>query len=515
MSEPRGDAMRTLATGVPGLDEVLGGGIPEYSFNLIAGPPGTGKTTLAHQVVFASATPERPALYFTVMGEPPFKMLRYQRRMAFFDPAKVGSAVRFVNLGQEVLEGGLAKVLDTMVAQVEAAGPALVVVDSFRTVLRGSGGEGVSSEGEVQGFVQRLGLYLTSWQATTFLVGEYTEGEVHDNPVFTVADGVLWLLEQVDRNSSVRKVKAMKVRGQARMPGLHVFRITEAGIQVFPRLARPAASPDAPRRSPERLSMGVPGLDEMLGGGIPLGDSVVVAGPAGSGKTVFSTQFIAEGVRRGDAGVIAVFEERPRDYIERSRAFGLDLDAMVRQGKLEIMYLRPLDLSVDEALLAIRGAVDRLKARRVVIDSLSGFELAVAATFREDFRESLYRLILALTDIGVTVMMPIETTESFTDLRLTPHGISFLTDDILLQRYVELGGQLRRVLAVVKMRASAHSHDLRLYDLTARGAAMGEVLRDYRGILTGVPEPRPNHRPGRARPDRPGRRRAGTAVKGK
>jgi circadian clock protein KaiC len=286
------------------------------------------------------------------------------------------------------------------------------------------------------------------------------------------------------------------------VPGLHVFRITEAGVRVFPRLARPAASPDVPRRSPERLSMGVPGLDEMLGGGIPLGDSVIVAGPAGTGKTLFGTQFVVEGVRRGDAGVIAVFEERPRDYIERSRAFGFDLDAMVRGGKLEIMYLRPLDLSVDEALLAIRGAVERLGARRVVIDSLSGFEMALAPTFREDFRESLYRLILALTDLGVTIVMPVETTESFIDLRLTPHGISFLADDVLLQRYVEFEGRLQRVLAVVKMRASAHSHELRLYDLTADGFAIGEVLRGYRGILTGILEPQAGRAPRTRTPKR-------------
>src|SRR6202158_1191395 len=223
--------IRKLPTGVPGLDEILGGGLPEYSFNIIAGAPGGGKTTLAHQVVFAIATPERPALYFTVLGEPAIKMLRYQQQFRFFDPAKLTTAVRVINLSQVVLEKDLDAVLEEIVKEVEAAGP--VVVHSFRTVVRKAGGG--TGDVELQGFVQRLALHLTSWQATTFLIGEYTEGELRDNPVFTVADGLFWLYQSVERNSIVRKMQVMKVRGQESVPGLHTFRITAAGLQTFPR----------------------------------------------------------------------------------------------------------------------------------------------------------------------------------------------------------------------------------------------------------------------------------------
>jgi circadian clock protein KaiC len=199
--------IRQLPTGVPGLDEILGGGLPEYSFNIIAGAPGSGKTTLAHQIMFANATPERPALYFTVLGEPAIKMLRYQQQFTYFDAAKLNGSIHFVNLSQIVLEQDLGAVLDAIIKEVDASKASIVVVDSFRTVVRKAFNQ--ASEMELQGFVQRLALHLTSWQATTFLIGEYVEGELRDNPVFTVADGLFWLYQSIGRNSIVRKMQVM------------------------------------------------------------------------------------------------------------------------------------------------------------------------------------------------------------------------------------------------------------------------------------------------------------------
>jgi circadian clock protein KaiC len=181
-----------------------------------------------------------------------------------------------------------------------------------------------------------------------------------------------------------------------------------------------------------------------------------------------------------------VFEEHPDEFIAHAKTMGPDLQAMTEKGLLEIIYLRPLDLSVDEALLEIQAAVERTKAQRLVSVSLSGFELALAPTFRADFRESLYRMVSALTGSGVTVLMTVEVAESFNDLRFSTDLISFLTDDVIFQRYVEIEGQMRKVLTVIKMRGSEHSKDLRLYDVTADGLVLGNTLYDYRGIITGV-----------------------------
>jgi circadian clock protein KaiC len=476
--------MRSLASGVPGLDTVLGGGLPEYSLNLLAGGPGAGKTTLAHQIMFANATVERPGLYFTVLGEPTLKMLRYQRQFSFFDSDLAGSAIQFVNISEEVMERELDEVLQRIVSEVERAKPGLVVVDSFRMI----GGRRGSSEREVTSafdqFVQRLALHLTSWEVTSLLIGEYSEQEQR-NAVFTVADGILWLSQATDRNSVVRKLQVIKTRGRAQMPGLHTFRITNDGLQVFPRIPEQTRARQTQKR--KRLSTGVPGMDEMIGGGVVAGDAVMLTGPAGSGKSTIATQFIAEGLRKGETGVIAVFEEYPEDYLARADVRNPDIGEMIRAGKLELIYLRPLDLSVDEALAAILEAVQRLEATRVVIDSLSGFEVALAPTFREDFRESLYRLVGTLTATGVTVFMTAEVVEGFSDVRFTTEKVSFITDEIIIQRYVEIEGELRRVMAVIKMRGSDHSHEFRTYEVTANGVVVGGPLTEYDAIITGVP----------------------------
>ena len=479
-------SIRKLPTGVLGLDEIVGGGLPEFSFNIIAGAPGSGKTTLAHQFVFANATPERPALYFTVLGESAIKMLRYQQQYTFFDPEKLPNSIRFINLSQIVLEKDLGAVLAEIIREVEKANPAVVVVDSFRTMVRRS--QAGPSEMDLQSFIQQLALFLASWQATTFLIGEYAVDELRDNPIFTVADGLFWLSQIAERNSVVRKLQIVKLRGQASVPGLHTFRITDAGLQAFSRTFGLSGhkKKEAAKR---RLSIGIPELDSMMGGGIPEGDSVLVTGASGTGKSVLATQFIAEGIRQGEPGIVAVFEERPQAYADRAGSFGLDLETPQKEGTLLILYLRPLDLSVDETMNEILDAVKRIGAKRLVIDSLAGFEMALSPGFREDFRESLYRMIFALTGIGVTILSTVEVDESFTEFPFSTYSISFLTDDIIRLRYVSIDGQLRKILVIIKMRGGNHSQDIREYDITDQGMIIaGERLKNYQRLITGIPE---------------------------
>jgi circadian clock protein KaiC len=478
--------IRQLPTGVRGLDEILGGGLPEFSFNIIAGAPGCGKTTLAHQIMFANASPQRPALYFTVLGEPAIKMLRYQQQFKFFDAAMLNGSIRFINLSQVVLDQDLSRVLDAIVKEVESCHAKIVVVDSFRTVVRKA--QAGTGDTELQGFIQRLALHLTSWQATTFLIGEYVEAELRDNPVFTVADGLLWLYQSVERNSIVRKLQVVKLRGQDSVPGLHTFRITADGLQTFPRtfgLSLAATHVKGQRR----LSIGVRELDELMGGGIPEGDSLLVGGPSGSGKSVLSTQFIAEGLRHGEPGIVAMFEELPAEYMQRAAKLGFDFETPQKEGKLKILYLRPLDLSVDETVHEVVNAVKEIGCKRLVIDSLVGFELALAPGFRADFRESLYRMIGALTRLGVTIVSTVEIEENFTSLGLSNFTVSFLADDIVRLRYVSINGQLRKMLLVVKMRRSQHSIDMTEYQVTPEGLVLGEPLRGYRALTSGIPGP--------------------------
>jgi circadian clock protein KaiC len=466
-----------LATGVPGLDDVLGGGLPEFSFNLIAGLPGCGKTTLAHQLMFALATPQRPALYLTVMGEPPLKMLRYQQQFEFFDLERFNGCIHFVNLGEDALTGNLDKVLERIEAEVQAHGPAFVFVDSFRSVAMSG-----TSDSNLQQFMQKLGVLMTSWEATTFLIGEYAP-DTATNPVFTVADGLIWLHQSVERNSMVRKIEIMKMRGQPTLSGMHTFRIGLAGIEVFPPASALVTAASQVPRVPAtgRASLGNAGLDAMLGGGLPRGYSLLVAGPSGSGKSILAASFLQEGARNGETGVIAVFEQRA------NRSHNLVLNQLMGEGRVGLVDSRAADLSIDEIVHLIVKEVRRLNASRVVIDSLSAFELALAPTFREDFRESMLRLVSALAQEGLTVLLTSELEDRYTDLRFSPLGTAFLTDAIVVQRYIEVDSRLLRMMAVVKVRNSWHSDELRAYSIDQDGIHVGEPLADQEGLLGGRP----------------------------
>src|SRR5687768_16887180 len=350
--------IRRLATGIPGLDKLLGGGLPEFLFNLIAGTPGTGKTTLAHQIMFNLANADNRALFFTVLGEPALKILRYQQQFLFFDVNKINESIRFVNLSADLMDSSFDRVLARIEEEVKDYTPSFVFVDSFRSVVR-SAKQGEQGVQELQRFVQQLGMQMTNWQATTFLIGEYLSPESESSPVFTVADGILSLTQNLHRNSMVRKMQAVKIRGQAQAPGLHTFRINEHGITVFPRViieqGEAVESVMKLSTKDERVSTGTPGLDDMLGGGLPLGYSLLVVGPSGSGKTILATEFLAEGVRKGEPGVIAAFEKSP------SQLLSTKLSSLVKTGKVGVIDTRSLDLSIDETLHDLIDMIGRMQ----------------------------------------------------------------------------------------------------------------------------------------------------------
>jgi circadian clock protein KaiC len=325
-------------------------------------------------------------------------------------------------------------------------------------------------------------MQMTSWQATTFLIGEYLLPESESSAVFTVADGILSLSQNLHRDSMVRKMRVVKMRGQAQAPGMHTFRITDDGIQVFPRAIIQQGTAvgwsTSVSAADKRVPMGIPGLDKMLGGGLPVGYSLLVVGPSGSGKTILATEFLAEGVRKGEHGVIAAFEKSPSQLIGNRKLYPL-----VKDGQVGMIDTRSLDLSIDETLHDLIEMINRMKAKRVVIDSLSGFELALAPEFSEDFRGSLYRMIAELTSMGVN-----------TDDLGTGRPLHRLALQSVRERFSPTRcraalhrnpGQLKRAFSVVKVR-SEHSKDIQLFDISNEGI-IDNILVPYSGIMTGQP----------------------------
>jgi circadian clock protein KaiC len=475
--------LRLLATGVPGLDTILGGGLPELSFNIIGGAPGSGKTTFAQQIMFGAATPERKALFFTAMGEPPVKMLRYQQQFGFFDFDKVGDAVHFISLGSQVEHGDYDAVLAQILDDVRIHAPALVFIDSFRSFVQAArGGADQQDVAALQKFVQQLVTHMTSWNATTFLIGEYLANEADQNPIFTVADGIIWLNQHVQRNVMSRKLQVIKMRGQKQSPGLHAFRIDQGGLEVFPRIMPSFDVSDLGalgQTQRARLSTGIAVLDEMLGGGLPAGYALLVSGPTGSGKTVLATEFLAAGARNGETGVIALFERNP------SQLLNTRLDTLVAAGQVVLTSIRSLDISIDEILYDLVGTIERTGATRIVLDSIPGFMMSLTPEAREDFGESLYRMATMLGSKGVTLLMTNEMEDRFHELRFSSFGSVVLADAVIMLRYVEHQAELHTVISVVKVRGSKHSRQIRTFDINDDGVVIGTGPAPYEGILLG------------------------------
>jgi circadian clock protein KaiC len=225
----------------------------------------------------------------------------------------------------------------------------------------------------------------------------------------------------------------------------------------------------------------VPQLDALLNGGLPQGHSVLVVGPTGSGKTILATSFLAEGAIQGENGVVASFEKGA------SRLRNAKLAELVQSGQVAIFESRAMDLSVEEILDDLLRVIDRMQAKRVVIDSLSEITLYLAPECREHFRETVFRILTGLAKAGVSVVVTLGLEDRFTEMRFSKSEISFLTDAVITMRYVEIESQLKKLIAVVKVRGSPHSHDLRQYEITDKGIEIGERLPYYDGLLSGHP----------------------------
>lgn len=471
-----------LATGVPGLDILLGGGLNEFSFNLITGAPGCGKTTLAHQIMFAVANPQCRALFFTVLGETPLKMLRYQQQYSFFDMDKVGPAIRYVNLAADLRAGDYSGVLERITREVEDFGPSLVFVDSFRSVIQ-TGKPGFEGMNELQYFVQELGTRMTSWMATTFLIGEYQHNEVEANPITTVADGMISMNQQHESNAVIRKIRVVKMRGQSHMSGSHTFRISDDGLRIYPRLLPPLADDRIPGvpvdTEKRRIPTGVAALDEMLCGGLPQGHSLLAIGPTGCGKTILGSTFLRAGVERGEKGVMLCFEKGT------ARLRNAELAAMVQEGQVAVIESRRVDLTVEEFEEALMEAIDRTGARRVVIDSLSEFSLYLAPECRRDLRDGIFHILSSLAKRGVSALVTTGLDERTLNMNHARADIAYLTDAIVAMRYAEVDGHVRRYIGIVKVRGSNHSNELREYRITDEGIEIDPLPAQVNGVLFG------------------------------
>jgi len=453
-----------LLSGHARLDAVLGGGLPADAINLIMGLPGSGKTILAQQFAFRNGTPERPALYLSTVSEPFDKILRYAQTLSFFEAASVGNSVLYEDLGSVVQESGLEGVVERVGLLIKERRPQVIIIDSFKAL-----GAYASSITDFRRFLHDLAGWLSVFPTSSFWVGEYSEGEISEAPEFAVADSVIQLSTARTGNREARVLQVVKLRGSAFAPGQHAYRISGDGIDIFPRLADPI-DVSSYSMGGERESSGIAALDEMLADGYWPGASTLCVGPSGSGKTLMGLHFIFRGAERGEPGVIATLQENPIQLERIVGGFGWSLS----QDGIEVMYRSPVDIYLDEWVYELLTAVERIGARRVLIDSL--FDLQSASLDEVRFREFMYSLIQRFSRQGVSLFMTSELPELFNPTRLSEFGVSHLSDNVVLLQYVRNESTVERAITVLKTRASRHDPEIRRYTIKPQGIVLAETF---------------------------------------
>lgn len=461
-------ALRKLPTGISSLDKILSGGFPELSINIIAGPPGSGKTIFVQQAMYANATPERKALYLTTLSEPSLKMLYYLQKFSFFDQNKVGQEVIYLDIGEVIREKGLRNANAVILKHVQDYKPAMIGIDSFKAIH-----DMARDPVEVRKFGFDLSVRLTTWAVTAFFIGEYTQREVEEEPIFAIADGIMCMHYQQYGLSYQRFIDVLKLRGEEYFTGKHPFTINNDGLCVYPRIKTPEIHPNY-EVALDHVPTGLDALDGMLQGGIPRGTATMVAGAAGTGKTLLGLHFLTAGAQAGEPGVIVTFQENPAQLREISRSFGWDLHAMEEQGMLIHLYHSPVEIQPDIHAEHVRQAVEKIGAKRVLIDSIKDIEIATPDKVR--FKDYIYSIVNNFKIQGVTTILTSEIAELFGSFQLSEFGVSFITDNVILLRYLEIAGRMERSFNVLKVRGSQHSNETRRFIINQKGICILEAI---------------------------------------
>jgi circadian clock protein KaiC len=434
-----------ISTGNQQADEILCGGFPANSINIIMGQPGTGKTIFAEQLLFHNATRDRPLLYLTTLSEPMGKVVSYAQRLRFFDVNKVGTGVMYEDLGAELATEGPAILVPRMLDMIKRRSPAIIVIDSFKAVH-----DLAQSTLEMRRMVSALAGVLSAYDVTAFLLGEYTQANIEAYPEFAIADSIV----QFERNAlggrDERYVRVLKLRGSGYLEGQHAFRITANGLRVFPRLV----TPDFERYAPllERTPTGIDGLDALIGGGFWRGSTTLVVGPTGSGKSTMGLQFALAGARTGEPALFVNFQENPAQVERMLRSLGVDLGRAENAG-FHHLYASPVELQIDSVIVDIFNFIQARGIRRVVIDAVG--DLITAASDPKRLHDFMYSLVQHFVVRNVTSMLNLEAVSGITGTRDEEQRWSYMSDNVLVLSRSE-GGLAERSIRVIKTRNSDH-----------------------------------------------------------
>lgn len=485
------DASRVDPSGVANLDAVLGGGLTRGALALIVGPPGSGKTTLANQLAFSAAHEGRRAVVVSAISEPTGKLIAHLRTFDFFEESLVGDRIQYLSL-EQYLSAGLTATREALIDIARKAHADLVVLDGFRGVR----GADMDLQAARQ-FLYDIGAILSVFGVTSIITSEADPRDPAFFPESTTADIIIGLHYDLLGVQQRRALEIIKMRGAQPLTGLHAIHLSRVGLVIYPRLASrvstrteaselDAAMVEMARiqasQQPARVSLGIPELDALLDGGLTHGSSTLLVGSLGTGKTLLALHFAVAGLRAGEPTVFLGFRETLAQLLQKASAFDLGqeiLAGMRPAGLMTLQHWAPVELNPDIVADRLLATIDKVGARRLVIDSVAELEHAIEESGDPRRLDSyLGSLIEALRQRGVTALFIREHhTTIATRMELTPGAIGVLAENVLLLQHIEDSGALHRVLSVVKMRLSAH--DALLHDFVIHAPA-GIQLLDQR-----------------------------------
>ncbi|MCS4542346.1 MAG: hypothetical protein HY929_08570 [Euryarchaeota archaeon] len=465
--------MERVASGIPGLDELMEGGFPKGRITLLSGTPGSGKTTLGMQFLVEGIKLGENGLLVTLAEFPEDIILNMSKFGWNLEKLMKENKIKIINAAPVSVEEGrdeyilpiftpvgrpkfsatmLLEIIKKYVEQIDAK---RVVIDSityFELLPK--------SEMKIRQSIHELIAGLANLKCTTLLIGESKIGEyTHEE---YLAHGVLEL--QLSPNArDVRKMRIVKMRGTKHPLDVLPFKITNNGIKVFPKL-RAEPTKDLPRK---RVKSGIEGLDRMLGGGFWSGYSAVVTGPTGVGKTVLGLQFIVTGAMNNEPGLIVIFEETPNKLLKNVSGFGWNLEELEKKGLLKILYSSPTDLCIEELALKIKEIAEATGIKRVLIDGLTGLPLALQDP--DKLKDYIHSLCMLFESHNITSIFTIDTPQIIGPIGTTDVGASIIVDAVILLRFAEIESKIKRVMAIPKMKGSNYDTEVREFEITPKG----------------------------------------------
>jgi circadian clock protein KaiC len=467
--------MKRITTGVTGLDEVLGGGLEEGSVVVVAGAPGTGKTILALQMCFAASTADRKGVYYSTVSEPHAKLVRHLEDFTFFDAKAFGSRVELIHLGsffQPDSRDGLDPLVSEIVRKVLDEGPAVVAIDSAKMLRE------FADEPRLRAALFDLTGRIARTDTVLLLLGEYGPEELGVGVEFSLADAIIQLENEPREPVEHRSLRVIKMRGGWHAPGKHTLQIGTGGITIFPRIESLVPAQTAVVSG--QIGSGIPGLDELMAGGMRRGDATLVMGPSGVGKTTFGMRWLAHGLEQGEHCLFVTLQDSPGSLTEMAAVFGWDVAPARASGRLVISYIPTGDLDMDVLASAVRADLAASQVGRVVIDSLA--ELVLATREWDRFPAYMRSLVALVRSVGSSLLVISETTATGLAAQ-SMERLMFLFDNVIDLRYIEQQSGLGRALNIVKMRNGAHQMTINGFAITSHGLQVDGALEGVTGRL--------------------------------